>query len=235
MHLFLDWLIPMLALPTVGLPALFAISFLSATLLPLGSEPALFAYVALAPHMYWGAIAVATLGNTLGGALDWWMGYAARRAALRIKRSRRHARQRHGAAAAGLRPAGRHTAAQPAPSVPSVPSPQAPPPPPPRQVGVPAQTASLAPPLPLAQPLVARHAHRLRRYGPAVLLFAWLPVVGDPLCALAGWLHWPLARCVFYMALGKLVRYIATTGLLLWIPASFWSGLWAPLRGLLGV
>ena len=38
-----------LALPGVGLPALFIISLLSATLLPMGSEPAVFAVVKMNP------------------------------------------------------------------------------------------------------------------------------------------------------------------------------------------
>ena len=52
-------------------------------------------------------------------------------------------------------------------------------------------------------------------------MLAWLPVVGDPLCAVAGWLKLPFWPCVAYMAAGKLLRYItmtaALTGLLkLW-------------------
>jgi membrane protein YqaA with SNARE-associated domain len=57
-------------LPLVGLPAVFISAFLSATLLPVGSEPILFGYVSLNPHLYWVAIGVATIGNTLGGMLD---------------------------------------------------------------------------------------------------------------------------------------------------------------------
>ena len=30
--------------------------------------------------MFWPAIAVATAGNTIGGAISWWMGYGAERA-----------------------------------------------------------------------------------------------------------------------------------------------------------
>ena len=45
---------------------------ISATLLPLGSEPVVFGLVKLNPQMFWPAIAVATLGNTLGGAIDWY-------------------------------------------------------------------------------------------------------------------------------------------------------------------
>jgi membrane protein YqaA with SNARE-associated domain len=44
---------------------------------------------------------------------------------------------------------------------------------------------------------------------------SWLPVVGDPLCAVAGWLNLPFWPCVFYMALGKLARYLTATFLLM--------------------
>ncbi len=54
----------------------------------------------------------------------------------------------------------------------------------------------------------------LRRYGVWSLLLAWLPVVGDGLCLLAGWLRcgWPLA-CVL-IALGKGARYLLVAGIM---------------------
>ena len=64
-------------LPSVGLPAVFISAFVSATLLPVGSEPILFGYITLNPDFYWLAIFVATIGNTLGGMFDWWLGYVA--------------------------------------------------------------------------------------------------------------------------------------------------------------
>lgn len=64
-------------LPSVGLPAVFISAFVSATLLPVGSEPILFAYTSVNPQLYWVAIFVASVGNTLGGMFDWWMGLIA--------------------------------------------------------------------------------------------------------------------------------------------------------------
>ena len=64
-------------MPSVGLPAVFVSAFVSATLLPVGSEPILFGYITINPQLYWIAILVATLGNTLGGMLDWWLGFVA--------------------------------------------------------------------------------------------------------------------------------------------------------------
>jgi len=64
-------------MPSVGLPAVFISAFVSATLLPIGSEPILFGYTTLNPEMYWVAILLATIGNTLGGMFDWWLGFIA--------------------------------------------------------------------------------------------------------------------------------------------------------------
>lgn len=54
------------------------------------------------------------------------------------------------------------------------------------------------------------------RFGPPILLLGWLPVVGDPLCVVAGWLRLSFWPCVIYMALGKLGRYLAVAGALRW-------------------
>ena len=138
-----------LSIPEVGLTAIFVIAFVSATLLPMGSEPAVFGLVKLQPDLFWPAVLVATLGNTLGGALSWWMGYGARRVAGRI------------------------------------------------------------------QPTEHRAMAWLLRYGAPACLLSWLPIVGDPLCAVAGWLRLPFWPCLFYMGLGKLGRYVTMTSALL--------------------
>ena len=65
-------------MPSVGLTAVVISSFISATLIPVGSEPILFGYTSLNPGMYWIAIFIATVGNTLGGMLDWWLGLISR-------------------------------------------------------------------------------------------------------------------------------------------------------------
>ena len=83
-----DWIAPLLAalaLPQVGLLTLFVVSLLSATLLPMGSEPALFGLLKLNPDLFWPAMFVATAGNTIGGAISWWMGYGAERAFESLK------------------------------------------------------------------------------------------------------------------------------------------------------
>ena len=54
--------------------ALFASSFLAATLLPGGSEVVLFGVLKLHPGEFWSAIGVATLGNSLGGMSSYLIG-----------------------------------------------------------------------------------------------------------------------------------------------------------------
>ncbi|MBM6549632.1 YqaA family protein [Marinomonas ostreistagni] len=53
---------------------LFVVSFLAATLLPLGSEVVLLAVVTQHPEAALGSWWWATLGNTLGGLTNWLLG-----------------------------------------------------------------------------------------------------------------------------------------------------------------
>jgi len=71
-------ILEMFGAPDIGLPAIFITAFVSATLLPVGSEAILFAYISVNPHLYWAAILFATVGNTLGGMVDWWLGMISR-------------------------------------------------------------------------------------------------------------------------------------------------------------
>lgn len=142
-----------LALPQFGLSTLFVVAFVSATLLPLGSEPALFGLLKLNPELFWPAVLVATAGNTLGGALTWWMGYGAHKVADKYSHSSHH----------------------------------------------------------------LRAIAWLERLGPKACLLSWLPLVGDPLCAVAGWLRMPFWPCVVYMSIGKFGRYLCMTVALLYI------------------
>ena len=149
---WLTWMMSVLALPEYGLSTLFVVSFVSATLLPLGSEPALFGLLKLNPDLFWPAIGVATLGNTLGGAVDWWMGYGTHRVVDKWQHSHVH----------------------------------------------------------------VRALDWLERLGPKACLLAWMPLVGDPLCAVAGWLKLSFWPCVLYMLVGKFLRYFTMTVALLY-------------------
>jgi membrane protein YqaA with SNARE-associated domain len=153
MDVWVQQLLEILALPQFGLSTVFIISFISATLLPLGSEPAVFGLVKLNPQLFWPAILVATAGNTLGGALDWWLGYGAHKVMDKYKPDSYH----------------------------------------------------------------GRALKWLEKLGPKACLLSWLPLVGDPLCAVAGWLKLSFWPCVFYMAIGKFLRYFVMTASLIWV------------------
>ena len=151
---FTYWVLSILAIPAAGLGTVFLISFVSATLLPLGSEPAVFVTVKAMPDMFWAIVAVATLGNTLGGIVDYWMGYGAKKAFAAERRS--------------------------------------------------------------------RWFGWLETHGPKTMLLSWLPGIGDPICTIAGWLRLPFWPSVMYMAIGKFLRYLMMTWLLMAVPSGFW-------------
>ncbi|MBC5763186.1 YqaA family protein [Ramlibacter albus] len=153
MYAWMHSLLTMLSLPEFGLSTLFIAAFISATLLPIGSEPALFGLLKLNPDLFWPAVIVATLGNTLGGMLDWWMGYEAHQVVDKYRHSRTH----------------------------------------------------------------AKALDWLEKLGPKACLLAWLPIVGDPLCAVAGWLRMPFWPCSAYMLVGKFLRYLCFTAALLYL------------------
>lgn len=150
---WLDPILTLLALPRFGLATLFIASFISATLLPVASEPVLYGLLHLNPQLFWSAILVATLGNTLGGVVDWWMGWEAHQIVDKYAHSKWHAK-------------------------------------------------ALA---------------WLERLGPKACLLAWMPVIGDPLCAVAGWLRLPFWPCTLYMAIGKFARYVIYTSALIYV------------------
>jgi membrane protein YqaA with SNARE-associated domain len=150
------WFAPLahwLALPEVGLTTVFVVAFVSATLLPMGSEPAVFGLVKLNPELFWPAIVVATVGNTLGGGVSWLVGLGTHRL---VDRARGGSTE-------------------------------------------------------------LRALRWLERFGPKACLLSWLPIVGDPLCAVAGWLRFPFWPCMAYMAIGKFARYLTMTAALLWV------------------
>jgi membrane protein YqaA with SNARE-associated domain len=51
------------------------------------------------------------------------------------------------------------------------------------------------------------------KYGQVSLLFAWLPIVGDPLCLVAGLLRSPLIWFIVLVTLGKCLRYALLAGM----------------------
>jgi len=47
----------------------------------------------------------------------------------------------------------------------------------------------------------------VRRWGVPILLFSWLPIVGDGLCFAGGWLKLPFLRSLVAIVIGKALRY----------------------------
>lgn len=150
---FLD----LLSIPKYGLSAVFLVSFLSATLLPLGAEPVIFGFINASPDKFWITIWVATLGNTLGALTNYWIGQGGSRA--------------------------------------------------------------------LKKETKGRLLSMMSQIGPPILFFSGIPIIGDPLCVLAGWSRLSFWPCFFWISLGRLLKYILVTLVLLKIPSSFWEQL----------
>lgn len=68
----------------------------------------------------------------------------------------------------------------------------------------------------VARRFPARHlSHRqlqargwFSRYGTPLLLLSWLPLIGDPLCFVSGWLRQRFWLCVLLIVVGKAGRYL---------------------------
>jgi membrane protein YqaA with SNARE-associated domain len=132
-----------------GLAGLFLASFLAATLLPGGSEAVLAAVLLAHPEQAIAALALATLGNTLGGMSTYALG---RLIPEKVMRS-------------GIQEDG-------------------------------------------ADGTAMKQLAAVRKHGAPALLLAWAPIIGDALCAAAGWLRLPWLPCLLWMALGKGARYL---------------------------
>lgn len=59
---------------------------------------------------------------------------------------------------------------------------------------------------------------KLQKFGALFLLLSWLPIVGDVLCALAGWLRLNWISCLIFIMIGKFLRYL----LLLFLGLGYW-------------
>jgi membrane protein YqaA with SNARE-associated domain len=60
----------------------------------------------------------------------------------------------------------------------------------------------------MSEAQVERGERWFDKYGGPSLLLAWLPVVGDPLCLVAGLLRYGLISFLILVTIGKLVRYV---------------------------
>ncbi|MXX11457.1 MAG: DedA family protein [Nitrospira sp. SB0677_bin_15] len=57
------------------------------------------------------------------------------------------------------------------------------------------------------QPKYDRPLRWLRQWGSPALLLSWVPVVGDSLCLVGGWLRVPWLTALVWIAIGKALRY----------------------------
>jgi len=62
---------------------------------------------------------------------------------------------------------------------------------------------------PFSQDQLARAGDRFGKYGIWSLLFAWVPIIGDPLTFAAGVLRTPFLPFLILVGLGKAARYVA--------------------------
>ena len=70
---------------------------------------------------------------------------------------------------------------------------------------------------PLSRERYEAAERRFQRYGMWSLLFAWVPIIGDPLTLIAGALRTPLLPFVILVGIGKAARYAAiAAGVSLW-------------------
>jgi membrane protein YqaA with SNARE-associated domain len=74
----------------LSLWGLFISSLLSATLLPGSSELVLLGVLKLHPELLWPALAIGTLGNTLGGMITFGMGWLLPRTPLHRAQQLKH-------------------------------------------------------------------------------------------------------------------------------------------------
>ncbi len=61
---------------------------------------------------------------------------------------------------------------------------------------------------PISPPALERASRWFSRHGQYSLLFAWIPVIGDPLTVTAGLLKLRFSRFLLLVAVGKILRYV---------------------------
>jgi membrane protein YqaA with SNARE-associated domain len=70
---------------------------------------------------------------------------------------------------------------------------------------------------PISPEQLTRAQTRFQKYGLVSLLFAWVPIIGDPLTLLAGMMRVPFWKFLMLVAIGKGLRY----GVVIWVGLGF--------------
>ncbi|OUR70545.1 hypothetical protein A9Q77_07295, partial [Marinomonas sp. 42_23_T18] len=122
-------------------------AFLSATLLPMGSEALLLLYAKDETLSLLGLAFTASIFNTLGSCVNWWLGGYLE-----------HFQQKKW--------------------------------------------------FPVSKAQLSKAQLRFNKYGKVSLLFAWLPIIGDPLCVIAGLLKVNFWQFFILVFIGKSLRYL---------------------------
>lgn len=125
--------------------SIFFTAFLSASLLPLGSEGLLIYYIKTGHNIFWLFI-FATIGNVLGSVLNYYLGLKGEEYLLKKKYIKR--------------------------------------------------------------PLYIKAKDRFNKLGAFVLLFSFMPIVGDPLTFIAGVLKYNFKWFLLLVFISKATRYL---------------------------
>ena len=127
--------------------SLFIISFLAATILPFSSELTLAGMMATSSYDNLLLLLVASLGNVLGSAVNWILGFYSRK--LSKKKW-----------------------------------------------------------FPFKDEQIERSSKWFNKFGRWSLLFAWVPIIGDPLTLVAGLLRVKFVEFLILVTIGKVSRYL---------------------------
>ena len=128
--------------------SLFIISFLAATILPFSSELTLAGMMATSSYDNLLLLLVASLGNVLGSAVNWILGFYSRK--LSKKKW-----------------------------------------------------------FPFKDKQIEKSSKWFNKFGRWSLLFAWVPIIGDPLTLVAGLLRVKFIEFLILVTIGKVSRYLA--------------------------
>ena len=127
--------------------SLFIISFLAATILPFSSELTLAGLMATSSYDNLLLLLVASLGNVLGSAVNWILGFYSRK--LSKKKW-----------------------------------------------------------FPFKDEQIEKSSKWFSKFGRWSLLFAWVPIIGDPLTLAAGLLRFKFIEFLILVTIGKVSRYL---------------------------
>jgi membrane protein YqaA with SNARE-associated domain len=60
----------------------------------------------------------------------------------------------------------------------------------------------------LSDEKISSYSNYVNKYGSLLALISWVPMIGDPLLIVLGFLRVRFLPVLFYMVIGKLARYI---------------------------